>query len=219
MASTGLEILNRAAFGAVVVFLSMSMFNRSPSQAAIAVHQDLKAEAASLAPPRRGPAPAMIGVPIAFEGADAGRYPSEAWRSYMNGLLAQIGFDPIDGCAERMRTEAFVYQEDCAGEMVFVTGIYRATANMIRPKSKRIDVRAGTGLPPRDIVPNAPTDIVDRSAGQRMVMNQAYDVQPVTSASPSAGVPSSASAYVDESVAPILNQPVPQTRRRGKIGG
>lgn len=215
MASTAFEIMNRTALGALVVVLTMSALGRSPSHAAIATRVDPKQEAALVLPKRRGPAPAMLGQPMTFEGESGGQYPSEAWRTYMNGLLAQAGYGPIDGCSDRMRTEAFVYQENCDGEMVFVSGIYRATASMLKPASSRIDVRTGTGLPPKDIVSNAASDIVDRSAGQRMSgpVGYATPSQPIAAVSAAASSGLASGPYVDESV-PILNAPVPQTRRR-----
>lgn len=215
MASTAFEVMNRAALGALVVVLTMGVLERSPSHAAIATRIEVKPQTALVLPTRRGPAPAMLGQPMTFEGESGGQYPSEAWRTYMNGLLAQAGYGPIDGCSDRMRTEAFVYQENCDGEMVFVSGIYRATASMLKPATARIDVRTGSGLPPRDIVSNAASDIVDRSAGQRMTAPAGYAPSPGPTAA-GAGVPTTAlsgGAYVDESV-PILNAPVPQTRRR-----
>lgn len=212
MASTVFEIMNRTALGALVVVLTMGVLERSPSHAAIATRVDLKQEIALVLPKRRGPAPAMLGQPMTFEGESGGQYPSEAWRTYMNGLLAQVGYGPIDGCTDRMRTEAFVYQENCDGEMVFVSGIYRATASMLKPATTRIDVRSGAGLPPKDIVSSAASDIVDRTAGQRMSVPGGY----AASSAPQAAAAPAAIAggpYVDESV-PILNAPVPQTRRR-----
>jgi hypothetical protein len=216
MSSQLFDLLNRGTVGAVIVFLSMSMFDRTTSQAAIARNPGLRGLEASLAPPKRGPAPSMIGIPMSFEGDDAGQYPTEAWRTYMNRILTGLGYDPIDGCAERTRTDAFVYTLDCSGEMVFVSGIYKATASMIPSKSNKIDVRTGSGLPVKDIVSSASTDIVDRSLAERTPFNQGYatsaSIEPARSA-----LPTSANSYVDESV-PILNAPVPQTRRRGSRG-
>lgn len=215
MASTAFEIMNRIALGALVVVLTMGVLERSPSHAAIATRIDPKQEVALVLPKRRGPAPAMLGQPMTFEGESGGQYPSETWRTYMNGLLAQAGYGPIDGCSDRMRTEAFVYQENCDGEMVFVSGIYKATASMLKPTTARIDVRTGAGLPPKDIVSSAATDIVDRSAGQRMSAQVGYasTSAPTTATAAAGGSAIAGGPYVDEWV-PILNAPVPQTRRR-----
>ncbi len=205
MRSTCIEIVNRGVVGAIVVFLTMAIFDRGSSHAAIRVGSEAPV-ARKAVPVRRGPAPAMIGQPLAFEGDGAGQYASEAWRTYMNGLLAQMGYGPIDGCTERMQTQAFVFQADCSGEMVLVGGIYRATGEMIRKDSPAINVRTGDGLRKGDIVSQAATDIVDRSVAQRAAATPLRSV--------SAYAPAAAVSALDESV-PILNAPVPQTRRRG----
>jgi hypothetical protein len=155
----------------------------------------------------------MIGTPIFYEGPMAGRYPNASWIQEINEALANRGFQHVESCLQRVRSDSFAYLVGCDGRFKFVSDIYRAAASVsppievaAEPEPKVVTVRA-----PGEKIP----DIVDSTVPLRIkTYGAAHEMAAAASRHevPIYGRPAS-EPFVD----PALSAAVPRVANRSAV--
>lgn len=163
--------------------------------------------------PDAAPAPIMIGTPIFYDGPMAGRYPNASWLREINSALANRGFQHVESCLQRVRSDSFAYLVGCDGRFKFVSDMYRAAASMSPP----IEVAAEPE--PQVVKARAPgekiPDIVDSTVPLRIkTYGAAHEMAAAASRHdvPIYGRPAS-EPFVD----PALSAAVPRVANRSAV--